>query len=125
MATVRVKSGKSPKSNKKVSFELKIKGELNITAFSARQQVNYYLIVHVGNLLHAGEPNLLVGDNGLAQWDVPVIYSLPRRGTLGTIGHLCVDAQNGDIKFNASTSKEELQANAKRLYQQTSPQATA
>jgi len=125
MATVRVKSGKVPKSKKKVIFELKIKGELNITAFSARQQVNYYLIVHVGNLLHAGNPDLVVGDEGSTRWNVPVIYSLPGRGTLGTVGHICVDAQNGDLKFKASTSKEELRANAKRLYQQAASQARA
>jgi len=125
MDTVRVKSGKVPASKKKVTFELKIKGELNVTAFIARQQVNYYLIVHVGNLLHAGDPDLLVGDDGSAQWNVPVIYSLPSRGTLGAVGHICVDAQNGDLKFKASTLKEELRANAKRLYQQASSQARA
>jgi hypothetical protein len=125
MATVRVKSGKAPTPNKKVTFEVKIKGELNFTAFAARQQVNHYLIMHVGNLLHAGDPELLVGDSDLAQWDVPVVYSLPSRGTLGTVGHILVDAQNGDLKLKSSTSKEELQVNAKRLYQQATSQATA
>jgi len=125
MATVRVKPNKVSKSKDKVTFELKIKGELNITAFIARQQVNYYLIVHVGNLLCAGDPDLVVDDDGSAQWNVPVIYSLPSRGTLGTVGHILVDAQNGDLKLKISTSKEELRANAKRLYQQATPQAGA
>ncbi|MDZ7363629.1 MAG: hypothetical protein ONB46_23365 [candidate division KSB1 bacterium] len=125
MATVRVKSSKVSTSKKKVTFEVKIKGELNFTAFAARQQVNHYLIIHVGNLLHAGDPDFSVGDEGLALWNVPVIYSLPGRGTLGIVGHIWVDAQNGDLKLKASTSKEELRANAKRLYQQATSQATS
>jgi hypothetical protein len=124
MATIRVKASRVPKAKKKVTFEVKIKGELNFTAFGARQQVNYYLIMHVGNLLHAGEPDLLVSD-GLAQWDVPVICSMPGQGTLGTVGHILVDAQNGDLKLKDSTSKEELRANAKRLHQQATSQARA
>ncbi len=123
--TVRVKSNKAPASKKKVTFELKIKGDLNVTALIARQQVNYYLIVHVGNLLHAGDPELVVGENGSAQWKVPVIYALPSRGSLGTVGHIVVDAQHGDLKLNVSTSKDELRVNAKRLYQQASSQARA
>jgi len=123
--TVRVKPGKITHSKNRVTFEVKIKGELNITAFVARQQVNHYLIMHVGNLLHAGDPDLLVGEENLAQWDVPVIYSLPSRGTLGEVGRIWVDAQNGDVKFKMSTSKEELRVNAKRLYQQAASQARA
>lgn len=124
MATVRVKSGKAPASKKKVTFEVKIKGELNITAFVARQRVNRYLLMYVGNLLHAGNPDLLVNE-GLAQWDVPIVYSIPGRGNLGTVGHFLVDAQNGDLKLKNSTSKEELRENAKRLHQQAPSQARA
>jgi uncharacterized protein YvpB len=62
--------------------------------------------MYVGNLLHAGEPDLLVGES-LAQWDVPIVYSLPSHGKLGTVGHFLVDAQNGDIKIKESTPIEE------------------
>ncbi len=125
MATVRIKSAKVPKAKKKVQYKVEIKGELNINAFAARQQVNHYLIMHVGNLLHAGDPDLLVGSNDLTQWDVPVVYSLPRYGMLGAVGHILVDAQNGDLKLKDSTSKEELRANAKRFYQQATSPARA
>jgi len=124
MATVRVKASRVPKSKQKVTFEVKIKGELNITAFVARQRVNRYLLMHVGNLLHAGEPDLLVSE-GLAQWEVPIIYSLPDRGNLGTVGHFLVDAQNGDIKLKNSTPIREIEAHVTRLYQQATSQTRA
>ncbi len=115
------KSAKLPKSKQKVTFKVEVKGELNITAFVARQRVTRYVAMYIGNLLHAGEPDLLVGE-GLLEWDVPVVYSLPDLGTLGTVGHILVDVQNGNLKLNESTSKEEMQSNVDRLYQQaTSP----
>ena len=122
MATVRVKSGKVPTSKKKITFEVKIKGELNITAFVAQQRVNHYLVMYVGNLLHAGEPDLLVNEERV-QWDVPIIYSLPDHGNLGKVGHILVDAQNGDLKLDDSTSVEEIDAHVTRLYQQATPPA--
>jgi len=124
MATVRINSKKVPKSKRKVTFKVEIKGELNITAFVARQRVNRYLLMYIGNLLHAGEPELLVGEC-LTQWDVPIVYSLPSYGELGIVGHFLVDAQNGDIKINESTPIEEIKAHVSRLYQQATSQAGA
>ncbi len=122
MPKVRIKPTKLPSSKGKVEFN--IKGELNITAFTARQKVTRYLILHVGNLLGAGEPKLWASEDQL-KWDVPVVYTLPRHGVLGTVGHILVDAQNGDLQLNQSTSKDEIQLNAKRLYQEATSQASA
>lgn len=117
MATAHLKSHKLPQSKGKVQFKIEVKGEINFTAFVARQQVNYYLQMNVGNLLFAGEPEVIVGE-GLLQWDVPVVYALPDLGKLGVVGRFLVDAQSGDLKINESTSTEEMQAHAKRLYRQ-------
>ena len=124
MATAHLKSSKLPKSKGKVQFKVEVKGEINFTAFVARQQVNYYLQMNVGNLLFAGEPDFIVGE-GLLQWDVPVIYALPDLGKLGVVGRFLVDAQSGDLKLNESTSTEEMQAHAKRLYQEAASSARA
>jgi hypothetical protein len=124
MATVRIKSDKVPKSKKTVTFKVEIKGELNITAFVARQRVNHYLVMYVGNLLQAGEPDLLV-DEEKADWDVPIIYSLPGHGNLGKVGNIIVDAQNGDLKLDESTSVEEIDVYVNRLYQQATSSAGA
>lgn len=120
--TVRIKAAKVPKSKKKVQFKVEVKGDLNITSFVACQRVDQRLFLQVGNLLQSGDPDLLVGENVLL-WDVPVVYVLPDRGILGTVGHVLVDAQTGDLKLKDSTSFEEMKANAKRLYQQAAPQA--
>ncbi len=124
MATVRIKSSRVPKSKKNVQFKVEIKGELNITAFVARQRVNRYLLMYVGNLLHAGNPDLLINE-GLAQWEVPIEYSIPGRGNLGTVGHFLIDAQNGDIKLKDSTPIEEIKTHASRLYQQATSHTRA
>lgn len=122
MSTVRIKAGSVPKSKQKVTFKVEIKGELNITAFVAQQRVTHHLVMYVGNLLGAGEPDLLVGE-GLLLWDVPVIYSLPDHGTLGQVGHILVDAQNGDLKLDDSTPATEMKENASRLYRKATSQA--
>lgn len=115
---------KLPKSKQKVTFKVEVRGELNITAFVARQRVTRHVAMYIGNLLYAGEPDLLVGE-GLLQWDVPVVYSLPDLGTLGTVGHILIDAQNGNLNLNESTSKDEMQSNVDRLYQQAASPARA
>ncbi len=79
--------------------------------------MNYYLQMNVGNLLFAGEPDFIV-DDGVLQWEIPVVYALPDFGKLGVVGRMLVDAQSGDLKLDDSTSTEEMQANAKRLYQE-------
>jgi len=121
---VRIKAASVPKSKKKVQFKVEVKGELNFTAFVARQRVNHYLVMYVGNLLRAGEPDLLVSEETL-QWDVPVLYSLPDYGALGQVGHLLVDVQNGDLKLNDSTPVKEMKDNASRLYQKAASHARA
>lgn len=124
MATAHLKSTKLPKTKGKVQFKVEVKGEINFTAFVARQQVNYYLQMNVGNLLYAGEPDFIVGDGEL-QWEVPVVYALPDLGKLGVVGRMLVDAQSGDLKLDNSTATEEMQANAKRLYQEAASSAGA
>lgn len=121
---VRIKAARVPKSKKNVQFKVEVKGEFNFTAFVARQRVNHYLVMYVGNLLHAGEPDLLVSEETL-QWDVPVLYSLPDYGALGQVGHIVVDVQNGDLKLNDSTPVKEMKDNASRHYQKAASHARA
>ncbi len=122
--TVRIKATRVPKSKKKVQFKVEVKGELNITAFVACQQVDQRLFLYVGNLLHSKDPDLLVGNKSLL-WDVPIVYTLPDLGTLGQVGHILVDAETGDLKLKDSTPIEEMKTNAERLYQQATSQAAA
>ena len=104
--------------HRKVQIKLEVAAECNITPFVARQKVNRFLLLSVGNLLMANEPSLDISPNGLS-WRVPVVYALPDRGILGKVGELYVDADNGQILLEESTPLEVLTANAERLYSET------
>jgi len=94
-----------------------LEGELNITPFVARQNTNAYLVMRVGNLIMAGEPELELREAG-AFWSVPVVLTSPGVGHVGQIGQILVDAQNGNIVENESTSCAEIESNAERLAQE-------
>ena len=104
--------------HRKVHIKLEVDAECNITPFVAKQKINRFLLLSVGNLLMADEPSLDISPNAL-RWRVPVVYTLPDRGGVGQVGELYVDADNGQIDMEASTPLEVLTANAERLYSET------
>jgi hypothetical protein len=106
--------------HRKVQIKLEVAAECNITPFVARQKVNRFLLLSVGNLLMADDPSLDISPNAL-RWRVPVVYALPDRGILGKVGELFVDADNGQILMEESTPLEVLSANAERLYSEATP----
>jgi hypothetical protein len=69
---------------------------VNVTAYTARQQASGYVGSHVSHLMGGGEPSLLLTD-GRVVWRVPILLSSPRRGILGTVAYLDVDARTGQI----------------------------
>ncbi len=117
MSKVELEKMKIPKT-KNIQFKFELHGEFNITSFVARQKVNRYLLLNTGNLIHAMEPDLVIGDE--LQWKVPVGYSLPGKGLLGRVGEIMVDANTGNLVLESSSQINEIEANAERLYQQAS-----
>jgi len=113
--TVIMKLPIRPKLKYKVTFE----GELNISPYVAMQKANYYLVMHVGNLVMAANPNLEFHESG-ARWRVPAMLTNPEVGHVGKIGEVIVDALTGSIVENESTPMEEMQANAEHLDQEKS-----
>jgi len=101
----------------KMKYRLTLEGELNITPFVARQNVNAYLIMRVGNLILAGEPDLELREDG-AYWAVPVALTSPGLGHVGQVGRVILDAQTGTIVESESTTCEEIESNAERLAQE-------
>lgn len=87
-----------------VDVRLHVSAPVNITPFVARQKVNLLMLDRVGNLLHGGEPEFLVADR--FYWRVPVLLSTPRRGLMGQVGVLKVDAQTGEVLAEDDTLKE-------------------
>ncbi len=110
---VRVKSVRAPKP-RGMKYSFKLEGELNISAYVARQIVNEYLLLRVPSQIGADEPELELHAKG-AYWAVPVILGLPGVGRLGPLGQIIVDAQYGHILEDRSTSCEEIEAKADRL----------
>jgi hypothetical protein len=69
---------------------------VNITAYTARQQASGYVGSHVSHLMGGGEPALLLVQERLV-WRVPIFLSSPRRGVLGQVGSLDIDARSGQL----------------------------
>ena len=89
-ATLR---GMLPTGQSKINLKIEVTAEINVSAFVARQKSNRFLITQAGDQLCAGDPELVVGPK--VSWRVPVQYAPSRRGLLGIVGHLMVDADNG------------------------------
>ncbi len=110
---VRVKSSRAV-HHIKVRYSFKVEGELNISPYIAQRTVNGYLLRRVPNLIGADEPELQLRPQG-AFWIVPVILTIPSVGRFGPLGRIVVDAQNGSIIEEESTSCEEIEKEAERL----------
>ncbi len=95
-----------------IDFQFHVSAPVNITPFVARQKVNLLMLDRVGNLLHGGEPEFLIADR--FYWRVPVLLSTPRRGLVGQVGALRVDAQTGEVLSDEELLKE-LAEHADRL----------
>ena len=69
---------------------------VNITAYTARHQVSGYIGSYVSHMMGGGEPSLLLSQGRLV-WRVPILLTSPKRGSLGNVGHLDVDARTGQL----------------------------
>ena len=102
----------------KVSFKIEVDSTFNISAFVARQKANLYLLMHLGELVSTGQPELLMGKQ--IYWRQPIIYSLPSVGTLGTIGEILVQVDNGNIELKEPQSIKEIETRVKNLLKNSS-----
>jgi len=98
----------------KLKYTFTFEGELNITPYVAKQKANYYLAMHVGNLVMSGEPDLEFHETG-AKWRVPAILTNPEIGHIGRIGEVIVDAQTGSVLMDETTPIKEMQINAENI----------
>lgn len=96
-----------------VVVDIHVAATINVTAPVAQQRVNRYLTMEVGNLLYAGNPQFVVTDR--LTWRMPILLGAARRGCLGKVGDVSVDAQTGEILTETMTPVEVMEAGAKRL----------
>jgi len=102
----------------KISFKVEVDSTFNISAFVARQKANLFLLMHLGELVSAGEPELWIEKQ--IYWRLPIIYSLPSVGTLGTIGEILVQVDNGNIELKQPQTIKEIENRVENLLKNTS-----
>ena len=106
-----------------VSLKIEVTAQINVSAFVARQKANRYLIMQAGDQLCASDPELVAG--ATVAWRVPVQYAPSKRGVLGTVGHLLVDATTGEVNIADQRTIEDLLKGAEALYERASLSAGA
>ena len=99
----------------RVTVTIEISTDVNVSAFMAKQTANHFLIMRVGDQLCAGQPELVVGPR--LCWRVPVQYAPSRKGPLGIVGHLLIDAETGEVTVADGQTSEDLLARAEVLYE--------
>ena len=95
-----------------LSVKVHIEAEV-LTAEKARRKANVWLLMNVGNLLGAENPELIFSDSHLL-WRVDVILTSPTRGRIGQVGRLWLDAVTGNI-VSSDTIADELLVKADAL----------
>ena len=79
----------------RLQTDIHLSADINVGAVSAKRRVNALLATHVGNLLLADEPVLVLADR--AAWRVPVDLTAPSMGRLGRVGEVDVDVESGEV----------------------------
>src|SRR5580704_16741812 len=78
-----------------LDINIRVTQPLNVTSFSARQNVTQYVMQELSTQLGGDTPELLVAER--VYWSVPVVFALPGKGVLGRVGTLRVDAGTGEL----------------------------
>ena len=99
-----------------VSYSINVRFNVNVTAFVARQKVNVYLLTHVGNMLSAGDPKLVLGEQ--PRWEVPCYCAFPELAARELLGTICVCPETGDLlpKLSSLASPEEIRRRASAIH---------
>ena len=79
---------------------------VEIDALSARRKVTGWLIDEVGNMIIGGTPQLIVSKQTI--WRVPAILTSTRKGVIGEVGTVDVDAKTGELKTSAELREQIL-----------------
>ncbi len=97
-----------------VSLKIEVMTQFNISAAVAKQKANRFLAMNAGNMLAAGDPELIVG--ATLHWRVPVLFGTPAKGMRGRVGELIVDADTGEVQLENPFDLEEMLRHAEILY---------
>jgi hypothetical protein len=101
---------------------------INITAMTARRRVSGYVGSNISYLMGGDEPALMFS-KGCLVWRVPVVLTSPRRGKIGVVGVMDVDARTGQLlipmlpQANEKLRKQ-IEARAQALVASETPSPT-
>lgn len=107
----------SPRDAKHVNVTVHVSAEV-IAPDIARRKASGWLVDHVGNLLHAEQPQLLVSER--LMWQMQVALTSPRVGLIGYLGSIQLDALTGEI-VNAEAIAAKLAQHVATLAQRSPP----
>ena len=93
-----------------------------VTAATAQRKVNRFVLDEISYLMGGEQPTLVETDRLV--WRVPVVLTYPTHGTVGQVGFIDVDAENGELLL-APETVEEITHNARALAARLSPEATS
>lgn len=100
----------------RLEVDIRVSADVNLSAYAARQKADGFLLSHVGYMLHAGDPELVLGKRIV--WRVPVILSQRSVGDVGQVGTVDVDVETGQINITPSQI-EEIQSRADKIAQRS------
>lgn len=86
-----------PKTGR-LEVDIRVKADINISAYAARQKVNGFVLSDISYMMHAGNPTLVLAER--ICWRVPVILSLTSRGDVGEVGAIDVDVESGQMRVS-------------------------
>ena len=78
-----------------IRMDIRVSADINVGAAVARRRVNAFLATHIGNLLLADEPVMVLTDRIV--WRVPVDLTAPSKGRIGRVGEIDVDIESGEL----------------------------
>lgn len=93
--------------------------KIPVSPDSARRRASGYLGMHVGLLLGASDPQLLLGERPV--WKFSVNLHLPSCGYVGRVGAIMVDAITGAVIPLSAATIQQLQERAHDLIVHFSP----
>jgi hypothetical protein len=95
----------STEKTERLQISVHVQAEV-LAAEVARRRANVWLLEHIGNLLRAESPELVLGERLV--WRVEVMLTSPSRGRVGLLGRLELDAITGDVLADESLAEELL-----------------
>jgi hypothetical protein len=104
----------------RLEVDIKVRADINISAFAAKQKVNGFVLSDISYMMHAGDPTLVLAEH--ICWRVPIILSLTSRGDVGEVGAIDVDVETGQMRVTPQLIAE-INARAQGLALGATPAA--